>query len=77
MKSIKQPAIDRIYLTTAYDVLEAFCDDDKGGNSDFMLCDKFDRQQVINLIVPIIRNEVRATADNSDFKTASSKLKHS
>ena len=64
MKQIKQPSIDRIYKTEAYDKLEAFCDDDKGGDSGFMLVDKFDRQQVVNLLVPIIRKEMRAIADN-------------
>ena len=52
-------SIERIYNTKAYDVIEAFCDDEQGGNSDFIMCDKYDRQQVINLLVPIIRNELR------------------
>jgi len=68
MKNIKRPSIERIHKTEAYDVLEAFCDDDKGGESDFMLCDKYDRQQVVNLLYPIIRKEIIATADNNDLK---------
>ena len=67
MKQIKEPSTERIYKTKAYDRLEAFCDDEQGGQSDFMMCDKFDRQQVVNLLVPIIRNEMRAIADNTDF----------
>ena len=50
---------ERIYNTKAYDVLEAFCDDDKGGDSSFFMADKYDRQQVVNLLIPIIRKEVR------------------
>ena len=49
----------RIYKTKAYDKLEEFCDDDKGGDSSFMMCDKFDRQEVVNLLIPIIRRETR------------------
>lgn len=58
---MKKPpiSIDRIYDTEAYDILEAFCDDDLGGESDFMMCDKYDRQQVINLIFPIIKKELQ------------------
>ena len=52
-------SIERIYKTKAYDKLEAFCDDDQEGNSDFMMCDKFDRQQVVNLLIPTIRKEER------------------
>ena len=52
-------SIERIYKTKAYDKLEAFCDDEQGGNSDFMMCDKFDRQAVVNLLIPIIRKEER------------------
>ena len=59
MKEIKEPSIERIYKTKAYDKLEAFCDDDKGGDSCFMMADKFDRQQVVNLLIPIIRKEER------------------
>lgn len=50
---------ERIYKTEAYDRLEAFCDDDQGGDSCFMMSDKYDRQQVVNLIIPIIRKEER------------------
>lgn len=52
-------SIERIYKTKAYDKLEAFCDDDEGGDSTFTLADKYDRQQVINLVIPIIRAEER------------------
>lgn len=52
-------SIDRIYKTKAYDKLEAFCDDEQGGDSCFMMADKFDRQQVVNLILPIIRKEIK------------------
>ena len=34
MKNIKRPSIERIHKTEAYDILEAFCDDDKGGLKD-------------------------------------------
>jgi hypothetical protein len=50
---------ERIYKTKAYDKLEAFCDDEQGGDSCFMMADKFDRQQVVNLLIPIIRKEER------------------
>jgi hypothetical protein len=50
---------ERIYKTKAYDKLEAFCDDEQGGDSCFMMTDKFDRQQVVNLLIPIIRKEER------------------
>lgn len=59
MKDYTKTPIDRIYKTEAYDELEAFCDDEQGGSSDFMLCDKYDRQQVVNLLIPIIRKEYR------------------
>lgn len=52
-------SIERIYNTKAYDKLEAFCDDEQGGDSDFLMCDKFDRQQVVNLLIPLIRKELR------------------
>lgn len=59
MKDLTKISIDRIYKTAAYDALNAFCDDDQGGDSSFMLCDKYDKQQVVNLLVPIIRREER------------------
>jgi len=52
-------SIERIYKTKAYDKLEAFCDDEQGGDSCFTLADKFDRQQVVNLLIPIIRKELK------------------
>jgi len=52
-------SIERIYKTKAYDKLEAFCDDEQDGDSSFMMCDKFDRQQVVNLLIPMIRKEER------------------
>ena len=55
----KEPSIERIHDTAAYDALEYFCDDDMGGDSSFMMCDKYDRQQVVNLIYNIIRKELR------------------
>lgn len=58
MKQINPP-IERIYKTKAYDKLEAMCNDDEGGDSCFMMCDKFDRQAVVNLLIPIIRKEER------------------
>lgn len=63
MKQLKAP-IERIYKTKAYDLLEAFCDDDQGGESDFMMCDKYDRQQVVNLLIPLIRRETREKNGN-------------
>ena len=56
---MRNPPTDRIYKTKAYDALEAFCDDEQGGDSCFTMADKFDRQQVVNLLVPIIRKEMR------------------
>ena len=62
-------SIERIYKTKAYDKLEAFCDDEQGGDSDnCMMADKWDRQQVVNLLVPIIRNEERKKIRNSEEK---------
>lgn len=58
---MRNPPIERIYKTKAYDLLEAFCDDDQGGESDFMMCDKYDRQQVVNLLIPVIRKECKIT----------------
>ena len=55
-------SIERVYKTEAYDKLNAFCDDDKGGNSDFLMCDKYDRQQVVNLIVQVVRRELKKNA---------------
>ena len=52
-------SIERTYKTKAYDKLEAFCDDEQGGDSTFMMSDIFDRNQVVNLLVPIIRKEER------------------
>jgi len=52
-------SIERIYKTEAYDKLEAFCDDEQGGHSDFIMTDKWDRQKVVNLLVPLIRKEER------------------
>ena len=57
---------NRIYKTKAYDKLAAFCDDDQGGDCDFIMADKFDRQQVVNLLVPIIRNEDRKKRINRE-----------
>lgn len=54
---MKPTLLDRIYKTKAYDKLDAFCDDEQGGNSDFIMIDKYDREQVVNLLVPIIRDE--------------------
>lgn len=59
MKNFKEPSIERIYRTEAYDKLDAFCDDEQGGDSEFIMVDKWDRQQVVNLLVPLIRNETR------------------
>ena len=59
-------SIERIYKTKAYDKLEAFCDDEQGGDSDnCMMADKWDRQQVVNLLVPISRNEERKKRRNT------------
>ena len=58
-------SIERIYKTRAYDALEAFCDDDLGGDSSFMMCDKYDRQTVVNLIANIVRREERAKCLNT------------
>lgn len=52
-------SIERIHKTKAYDVLEAFCDDDQGGNSDFMMIDIYDRNQVVNLLYKIIKKEIK------------------
>ena len=53
-------SIDRIYKTKAYDKLEAYCDDEQGGDyENCMIADKYDRQAVINLLIPIIRKEER------------------
>jgi len=59
MKDLTKISIERRYRTGAYDKLEAFCDDEQGGDSCFSMCDKFDRQQVVNLLIPIIRKEER------------------
>jgi len=45
---------DRIYKTIAYDRLEEVYE---SGWCDNMMTDKFDRQQMVNFLVPIIRNE--------------------
>ena len=56
---MKQPSIERIWKTEAYDLLEAYCDDDQGGECEnAMMCDKYDRHAVVNLLVPIIRKEI-------------------
>jgi len=53
-------SIERIYKTKAYDKLEAFCDDDQGGDCDnCLLADKYDRQKIINLLYPIIKKELK------------------
>ena len=55
---LKMVSIERIYKTKAYDKLEDYCDDDKGGDCDnCMIADKYDRQAVINLLIPLIRKE--------------------
>lgn len=51
----KTPA-DRIYKTSAYDKLE---DAYESGWNDNFMADKFDRQQIVNFIIPIIRKEER------------------
>jgi len=60
-------SIDRIYKTKAYDVLEKFCEEEE----DFLMCDKYDRQQVVNLLIPIIRKEERErlskTSSNKNY----------
>ena len=60
MKIPKNVSIERIHKTEAYDLFEAWCDDDQGGDSDNALAaDKYDRQQIINLLYPIIKREVQ------------------
>jgi len=64
-----KPSCDRIYRTNAYDKLEAYCDDEQGGNSDnCMIADKFDRQAVVNLLIPVIRKEIRDKLKNGKRK---------
>lgn len=61
-------SIERIYKTKAYDKLEAYCDDEQGGDSDrCMMADKYSRQAVVNLLIPIIRKEVRDKLKNDKF----------
>jgi len=62
MRDYRNIPIERIYKTKAYEELENFCNDEEGGSSDFMMCDKFDRQAVVNLLIPIIRKEEREKA---------------
>ena len=58
IKFNKNPSIERRYKTKAYDILEAYCDDDQGGDCDnCMVADKYDRQAVVNLLLPTIRRE--------------------
>ena len=59
MKLPKKVSTDEIYETNAYELLDAFCDDDKGGQSDFIMADRFDRNQVVNLLYPLIKKEIR------------------
>lgn len=66
MKDLTKIPTDRIYKTGAYDKLEAFCDDELGGDSCFTLADKFDREQVVNLLIPIIRKEEREKRANDN-----------
>jgi len=62
-------SIERIYNTKAYDKLEAYCDDEQGGDSDnCMIADKYDRQAVVNLLVPVIRKEIRDKIKNDRDK---------
>ena len=58
----------RKYKTKAYDVLEAFCDDDQGGDSTFMMTDKFTREEVVELLYPVIRKEVLASTTENTTK---------
>jgi len=62
-------SIERIYNTKTYDKLEAYCDDEQGGDSDnYMIADKYDRQAVVNLLVPVIRKEIRDKIKNDRDK---------
>jgi hypothetical protein len=63
---------DRIYKTKAYDKLEAFCDDEQGGDSCRVMADKYDRQEIVNLLIPVIRREEQKR--HALNKTSSKKL---
>jgi len=55
-----EPSCEKIYKTEAYDRFEAYCDDEQGGDCDnCMACDKYDRQAIVNLLIPLIRKEER------------------
>lgn len=57
-KIYKKLSIERIYDTQAYDILEAYTDDDQGGDIDnCMMADKFDRQSVVNLLFAVFKKE--------------------
>ena len=51
---------DRIYKTGAYDLIERYCDDEQGGDyENSIMADKFDNQAVVNLLIPLIRREIK------------------
>jgi len=68
-------SIKRIYKTKAYDELEAFCGDDKGGDSMFLMGDIFNRQQVVNLLLPIIEKEAKEE-EKANWKKEKEYLEH-
>ena len=73
LEKFEKTPIDRIYETSAYDRLE---DAYKSGFNENFMADKFDRQQMVNFLIPIIRKEERErhlspSAEGADNKNLS------
>ena len=61
MKIPKKISIERIYETKAYDLLEAYCDDDQGGGvENTIMADNMIRNQVVNLIIYQLQKELKS-----------------